>query len=101
MRLARALGDPIRDSSEFALLADVRLNVVCCTLTADGSQEAVQRFVDALHDGGLAFMMPTVVFGRPGARAAFSNWRTGDEDVAIVWRAMCDATACERGPVPA
>ena len=38
-------------------------------------------------------MTPTVLFGRPGVRAAFSNWRTDDEDVEIVWRAMCHATA--------
>ncbi len=93
VRLARALGERIQDSTAFELMAEVRLNVVCFTLAADGSREAVQRFVDALRDGGRTFMTPTVLFGRPGVRAAFSNWRTGDEDVAIVWRAMCDATA--------
>ena len=36
-----AQGDRIRDSSEFGLLPDVRLNVVCFTLATDGSQEAV------------------------------------------------------------
>lgn len=67
--------------------------MVCFTLARDGAQLAVQRFVDALRDGGRTFMAPTVLFGRPGVRAVFSNWRTGDDDIAIVWGAMRDATA--------
>jgi hypothetical protein len=33
-------------------------------------------------------MTPTNYLGTPGIRAAFSNWRTEEEDVEIGWEAM-------------
>lgn len=34
-------------------------------------------------------MTPTIYQGRPGIRAAFSNWRTNAQDVETIWDALC------------
>jgi glutamate/tyrosine decarboxylase-like PLP-dependent enzyme len=78
---ARALGEWISASPDFELYAPVRLNIVCFGLAARhlaghepvGAHRAV---LDRLRDGGEVFLTPTTLFGRPGMRAAVSNWRT-------------------------
>jgi glutamate/tyrosine decarboxylase-like PLP-dependent enzyme len=88
--LARVLGENIAGSSEFELIAPVRLNVVCFTLHG-ADQARVTQFIHDLRDGGEVFLTPTFLFGRPAIRAAFSNWRTTEHDLEIVWQAMLGA----------
>jgi glutamate/tyrosine decarboxylase-like PLP-dependent enzyme len=85
--LARALGERVSASSKFVLIAPVRLNVVCFTLK-NADQTRVTNFIHDLRDGGDVFLTPTFLFGQPGIRAAFSNWRTSIHDLEIVWNAM-------------
>lgn len=89
--LARQLGERIEGMHGFRLLAPVRMNVVCFTL-ADAPDEArIQSIVRAVRDGGEAFITPTVLAGTWGLRAAFSNWRTGVNDVERVQAALATA----------
>ena len=89
--LARVLGEKISGSSGFELIAPVRLNVVCFTLQG-ADQARVTRFIHDLRDGGEVFLTPTFLFGQAGIRAAFSNWRTNEHDLEVVWKAMVAAT---------
>ncbi len=88
--MAKLLGSKIESSKEFQLLAPVRMNVVCFTLTGDSTAERVKTFLAGLRDDGRVFMTPTTYLGKPGIRAAFSNWRTEEKDVGIAWQAMLD-----------
>lgn len=88
--LARMLGAHIRASAMFRLLAPVRLNVVCFTLTGETGSDRVRDFLARVRDDGRVFLTPTTFRGEAGIRAAFSNWRTREEDIEIAWRAMND-----------
>lgn len=88
--MAEKLGAKISASSEFRLLAPVRMNVVCFTLSGDVTAEHVKTFLGKLRDDERVFMTPTNYLGTPGIRAAFSNWRTEEKDVEIAWQAMLD-----------
>jgi len=88
--MAEKLGAKISASKEFRLLAPVRMNVVCFTLSGDADAEKVKIFLAKLRDDGHVFMTPTNYLGTPGIRAAFSNWRTEEKDVEIAWQAMLD-----------
>jgi glutamate/tyrosine decarboxylase-like PLP-dependent enzyme len=90
--LARRLGERIAATSYLCLLAPVRLNVACFALAGDPNAERVDAVVRAVAGTGDAFVTPTVYGGTPGLRAAFSNWRTTDDDVDRVLDAL--ATAC-------
>ncbi len=95
-RLARALGERIQQSERFDLLAPVRLNIVCFA-TRDRATNA--QLIAAVRDGGAAFVTPTVLHGTPAIRAAFSNWRTADQDLEIIWGALVRAAeAVSAGP---
>src|SRR5690606_19835900 len=85
---ARQLGEFIRESDHFELLAPVRLNTVCFSLKDDSDPSRVQMFLDALNDSGKVFMTPTVFNKRKGIRAAVVNWRTSIKDVLIVQEEM-------------
>lgn len=87
-RLARALGERIRQSNDFELLAPVRLNIVCFALC---NLETTPRFIEAVRDAGKTLVTPTVFDGKPAIRAAFSNWRTTDADLDIAWEAFLAA----------
>ena len=76
---ARAFASGISSSDDFELLAPLRLNVVCFALKNGDNT----LFLEKLNKAGKVFMTPTVVFGKPGIRAAFVNYRTTDEDVRI------------------
>ncbi len=86
---AAALGEWINISSEFELLAPVRLNIVCFALT-EGTAEGTKAFLKRLETDGRVYLTPTTYAGRPGIRAAFSNWRTTLEDLAVIQAAMRD-----------
>lgn len=92
-RLAQALGERIAASRPFELLAPVRLNIVCFALR---QPERSDCFIRAVRDTGVAVVTPTNLRGVPAVRAAFSNWRTQDEDLERVWPALLQAVAaCE------
>jgi glutamate/tyrosine decarboxylase-like PLP-dependent enzyme len=87
--LSLQLGAKVESSEAFELLAPVRLNTVCFTLTAYKEQpEKVKSFLTALNSRGKVFMTPTVYKGITGIRAAFVNWRTSAEDINLVWKEL-------------
>ncbi|MEO5627062.1 MAG: pyridoxal-dependent decarboxylase [Dokdonella sp.] len=89
--LARRLAAGIAYSTDFRLLAPVRMNVVCFTLAENPSEARVQALVRAVRDSGEAFITPTVHAGVWGLRAAFSNWRTSQNDADRVLAALVAA----------
>ena len=87
--LARAFAEGLRVIDGIDVLSDVHLNIVCFALR-HGDAAARDAFLDRLNRDGRVFMTPTVLFGRPGIRAALSNWMTQPEDVAIALAAVRD-----------
>lgn len=89
--MATLLGQWITASSDFKLLAPVRMNVVCFTLKEDNLTFArLQQFLAAVRDHGKVFFTPTVYKGTPGIRAALSNWQTTEEDIRITTQALTE-----------
>ncbi|MEV7522522.1 pyridoxal-dependent decarboxylase [Streptomyces sp. NPDC091371] len=76
---ARALGAALEQDPAFRLLAPVRLNVVCFTLTEAPTQARLTALREAISSE--VFLTPTVYAGTHALRAAFSNWRTTHADV--------------------
>ena len=98
--MARELGARIEQSSGYELLAPVRLNIVCFSpaggsaggaANGGASVAEVAAIVNAIGDDGRTFVTPTALFGRPAIRAAFSNWRTTEADLDLVWSALSAA----------
>ena len=87
--LARAFAEGLRGIGGIDVLSDVHLNIVCFALR-DGDAVARDAFLDRLNRDGRVFMTPTVLFGRPGIRAALSNWMTQPEDIEIALAAVRD-----------
>lgn len=89
VELAKQLGNKINNSSHFKLLSPVRLNVVCFTLDKEViTTEMIKQFLAILNQKGKVFMTPTIYNGVPAIRAAFSNWRTAEKDLEIIWDAL-------------
>lgn len=86
--LAAQLGEGVEALAGLRLLAPVRLNVVCFTLADDPTREGVSALAEAAAATGETFLTPTVYGGVPALRAAFSNWRTSEADVARVLAAL-------------
>jgi glutamate/tyrosine decarboxylase-like PLP-dependent enzyme len=84
---AQYLGTLISQSNDFQLLAPVRLNCVCFTLT-NKTQAEVSAFLLKLTERAKVFMTPTVYLGQPAIRAALVNWRTEREDVDLAFEEM-------------
>lgn len=84
VNMAQLLGQFIEESNHFELLASVRLNNVCFTLSREENQEKVFTFLTQLNDSGKVFMTPTIYNGKKGIRASFVNWRTNEKDIEIV-----------------
>ncbi|WP_244215304.1 pyridoxal phosphate-dependent decarboxylase family protein [Pedobacter miscanthi] len=82
---ALKFADFINENPNFELLAPVRLNTVCFSLTNDN---LVTTFLDKLNASGKVFMTPTFYNGKKGIRAAFVNCRTKNEDVDLVTAIM-------------
>jgi glutamate/tyrosine decarboxylase-like PLP-dependent enzyme len=90
--MAQLLTERISQSSFFRLAAPTRLNVVCFTLTQEGLRlDDIREFLELLKQDGRVFMTPTMYQGIPAIRAAFSNWRTNENDIEIIWNALCEA----------
>ncbi|MFE0381372.1 pyridoxal phosphate-dependent decarboxylase family protein [Streptomyces inhibens] len=83
---ARTLGAAVEGVEGLCLLAPVRLNVVCFTLTESPTAERLAALADGL--AAEAFLTPTVHAGRPALRAAFSNWRTTQADTRRIAAAL-------------
>jgi len=81
IRLARQLGERIAALPGLKLLAPTRLNVVCFTLAENPTEERVNAYMRAVRDRGDVFVTSTVYAGTWALRAAFSNWRTNENDV--------------------
>jgi glutamate/tyrosine decarboxylase-like PLP-dependent enzyme len=89
--LAQLLGQKIKSSRDFKLLAPVRLNVVCFTLSGhENSLDIIKKFLVLLHDRGKVFLTPTVYKGIPAIRAAIANWRTEKIDIEIAWESLTE-----------
>ncbi|MQS16889.1 aspartate aminotransferase family protein [Streptomyces kaniharaensis] len=86
---ARALGEAVEGIEGLRLLAPVRLNVVCFTLTTDPTAERLAALAAEL--AGEAFVTPTRYAGVPALRAAFSSWRTTESDVRRTATALAQA----------
>ncbi len=84
---AQKLGNLIEQSVDFQLLAPVRLNCVCFTLTNKTPTE-VSAFLVKLTERAKVFMTPTVYLGQSAIRAAFVNWRTESSDVLLAFEEM-------------
>ncbi len=89
--LAASLGRRIEAMDGFELLAPVRLNIVLFRglLGDDAASDQGQRhLMNAINATGNVYLTPGVIGGRAGMRAAFSNWMTTEQDVAIVADAL-------------
>ncbi|VAW31427.1 Aromatic-L-amino-acid decarboxylase [hydrothermal vent metagenome] len=84
------LGEQVKQSAKFRLLAPVRLNCVCFTLSKTPSLPQIEDFLAAVRDDGRIFLTPTVYKGQPAIRAAFSNWQTTERDLEICWQALVE-----------
>jgi glutamate/tyrosine decarboxylase-like PLP-dependent enzyme len=77
-------------NSDFCLLAPVRMNVVCFTLSTEVTFETIQAFLKAVRDDGRVFFTPTVYKGRPAIRAAVSNWQTENSDMDVAFSVLTE-----------
>src|SRR5438132_2480036 len=87
--LSLALADQIRASSDFELLAEPRLNVVCFryrpAAIAEGELDRLNRRLgQAIIADGTVYFGTTVYAGKVAFRPAIANWRTTERDADIV-----------------
>jgi glutamate/tyrosine decarboxylase-like PLP-dependent enzyme len=87
--LAARLAGQIRGASDFELLAEPRLNVVCFRYrppsAADSElDELNRRLGQAIIDDGRVYFGTTVYAGKVAFRPAISNWRTTEPDVDAI-----------------
>jgi glutamate/tyrosine decarboxylase-like PLP-dependent enzyme len=82
---AYSLGEKVKHSEDFKLLAPVRMNVVCFTLKKTKSFDEVRAFLNAVRDDGRVFFTPTLYKGTPAIRAAISNWQTTEADIQLAF----------------
>ncbi|MFI9061474.1 pyridoxal phosphate-dependent decarboxylase family protein [Streptomyces sp. NPDC053429] len=83
---ARALGAELSEDPALTVLAPVRLNVVCFTLSDAPTPARLTALREAVRQE--VFVTPTVYAGTPALRAAFSNWRTTEADVRRAAQAL-------------
>ena len=87
--LAKRLANQIRDSSDFELLEEPRLNVVCFRYRPAGIPEGEldeinRRLGQAIIADGTVYFGTTVYGGKVAFRPAIANWRTTERDVDII-----------------
>lgn len=83
---ATDLGAWVRTHEKLELLSEPKLNVTMFTSKGDDDQN--RALLEKINATGKLFMTPTIYNGRFGFRAAFSNWRTQDHDLAIIKEAI-------------
>ncbi|MFZ3497633.1 pyridoxal phosphate-dependent decarboxylase family protein [Streptomyces sp. 5.8] len=83
---AVSLGETLTRDPYFTVLAPVRLNVVCFTLSSAPTPARLTALREAA--GPEVFVTPTTYAGTPALRAAFSNWRTTQADVRRIAQAL-------------
>ena len=87
--LAATLGQKLSISTDFELLAPVRLNGLCFTFRQfTPTQADVARFLALLQADGRIFLTPTQLFGQPAIRLSISNWRTTPTDIDLAYQAL-------------
>jgi glutamate/tyrosine decarboxylase-like PLP-dependent enzyme len=87
--LAKRLADQIGASSDFELLAEPRLNVVCFRYrpagSPDGDLDQINRQLgQAVIADGTVYFGTTVYAGKVAFRPAIANWRTTERDVDTI-----------------
>ena len=87
--LAKRLADQICASSDFELLAEPRLNVVCFRYCPEGIPQGEldqlnRRLGQAIIADGTVYFGTTVYAGKVAFRPAIANWRTTERDVDII-----------------
>ncbi len=92
---AAAFATWVEAADGFELLAPAPLIIVCFRLAPAGMDEASidqlnRNLVSALQADGRVFVSGTVWEGKAAVRAAFDNWATGLEDVAILQEAVAE-----------
>ncbi len=92
VEMANILGQFIEKNEAFELLAPVRLNNICFTLSGTENQDNIPDFLIRLNDTEKVFMTPTIYKGIKGIRASFVNWRTTKQDVAMIIDEMVQLT---------
>ncbi|MFC3032632.1 pyridoxal phosphate-dependent decarboxylase family protein [Pseudoalteromonas fenneropenaei] len=83
MNQAKQLADWLAQSQAYQLLKPCELNVVVFALK-HGDDAQVRQLLADINATQQVFMTPGRWQGRAAIRAAFSNWSTTDEDVALV-----------------
>ena len=78
---ARRLASLIEASRVFRLVAPAPLNIVCFSLSGEDADAANRRFVETLHERGLAAPSITLIHGRAAIRCAIFNHRTTPDDI--------------------
>lgn len=95
---AAAFAGWVEEETGVELMAPAPLNIVCFRYTPQGcddiatdafNREAVKR----LQEDGRVFVTGTVWHGRAAIRAAFDNWSTTLDDVAILQEAVAEIGA--------
>ena len=86
--VARWFGQQIAGHDAFQLLAPVRLNGVCFTLTTATTMADIQSYLDLLQSDGRLFLTATLYQEMPAIRISVTNWRTTQDDAEIAWQAM-------------
>ncbi|MEO8472881.1 MAG: pyridoxal-dependent decarboxylase [Chryseolinea sp.] len=91
---AAYLGELISASSDFRLLASVRMNVVCFTFKQNEVDfQGIQDFLNAVRDDGRVFFTPTLYKGKAAIRAAISNWLTEKEQMDAAYSVLHELAA--------
>jgi glutamate/tyrosine decarboxylase-like PLP-dependent enzyme len=93
---AQSFAGWVEDQHAMRLVAPATLNIVCFRVEPDDRSpeqlDALNRAVVAeIQGGGRAFVTGTYWRGRSAIRAAFDNWMTTAEDVAILQEAIAEA----------
>ncbi|CAM6110033.1 unnamed protein product [Calypogeia fissa] len=90
-KMAFQLGEILTKSPHFTVLTPPILNIVTFTIgRGDRDAAEVFRFLNLLNQKGDTFMTATRVGPHAAIRAAFSNWRTMDKDVELVWHSLVE-----------
>ena len=95
LRLARELGDRVREHPDFELMAPIVFSVVCFRYHPKGVGEAQlqrlnQSLLDAVNRSGKVFLSGTMLRDRFTLRLAIGNLRTREAHVEQAWKLVCE-----------